>query len=250
MTTGFQQANPKRLGKSAKLTLQPRFSLLLLMAFILALVTVEFSQAEAMSQAQTFYKKGKERLNQKLHKDALTYFDLSLEADPNYTPALTERASLYLLLQQHAKAIDDCARVLKLKDVPTKTVVKCCRVLAECHAETGHYKEGENYLDRAIKLDPDNHKLYAYRAGIRKVLKEDKGAIADYSAVIRLRPNESPSEYSYRGRLYAAAGRHRDAVQDFTTAIKQTSKNEKFLVSRAEAYLKLRVFARCCVLSN
>ncbi len=219
------------------------FSSLLLIALSLTIVANPPATAESVDSA--LFVKGKELLKQKRPKEALHYFDISLKQNPEYIPSLLERAKIYVLLQQHEEAIKDCKKILSL-DQPDKSkhLAKTHKVLAECYTETGRYKDGEREIDIALKLDPTNHKYALYRAEIRKELRDTKGAIEDFGMAIKHKPDESPSEYFERGKLYASTGRLKDAVNDFTIAIKQTDKKERILVSRADAYLKLNQYEK------
>ena len=70
----------------------------------------------------------------------------------------------------------------------------------------------------AIRLDPDNPRLYLERAGTHSRLDRYEEAVADYDRAIRVDPDLAAA---YRGRCHAKSElrRHEEAIEDYDHAV-------------------------------
>lgn len=81
----------------------------------------------------------------------------------------------------------------------------------------GEYKEAISVCNKLMKKYPD-YEWYSERAKVYLILKDFKQAIRDFSKAIKLEPN---NQYNYqdRGNAYLAKGDYLKAIEDFTKAI-------------------------------
>jgi tetratricopeptide (TPR) repeat protein len=81
------------------------------------------------------------------------------------------------------------------------------------------------YLPNTIKLNlriltnPGDSMAYYNRATVRKECSDNKGAITDFTQVLRIDPMNA-SAYHHRGRLRQGLGDAKGALQDYQEAIK------------------------------
>lgn len=82
-------------------------------------------------------------------------------------------------------------------------------------------------FSQAIRLKPDYVSAYNNRGIARDMLKQHAAAISDYDAVIRLKPDYVIA-YNNRGIAKANLGRHEDAIKDYDKVIEI---NKNFLAA-------------------
>lgn len=80
------------------------------------------------------------------------------------------------------------------------------------------------YYDRAIARDPEYVEAYNKRGGVRRRIGDLDGAIADFGAVARLRP-DSGAGYFNRGVTFQMKRDAEAALSDFATAIRYDQAN-------------------------
>ena len=79
-------------------------------------------------------------------------------------------------------------------------------------------KRAIEYLNEAIRLNPDSAEAYTGRGLAYKSLGQHQRAIQDYNQAIRLKPDYAEA-YGNRGLAYAKLGQYQRAIQDCTKAI-------------------------------
>jgi tetratricopeptide (TPR) repeat protein len=79
-------------------------------------------------------------------------------------------------------------------------------------------KKAIEYLNNAIKLQPDYEEPYNNRGNVYATLGQHQRAIEDYNETIRLKPDLAGAYYN-RGIAYAALGQHQRAIEDYNEAI-------------------------------
>ncbi len=83
----------------------------------------------------------------------------------------------------------------------------------------------------AIRLQPNNTKVYLSRGASKFLLKQHSAAIADYNIAIRLQPDNA-AIYLLRGFVKADLGQHFAAITDFDTVVRLQPDNAEAYVSR------------------
>ena len=188
------------------------------------------------SPAAAKYEESQKLIKAKKYTEAFASIDESLKLDPEYGPALVQKAALHLLMEQFDKAEEDCREGLKYK-IPKKNLSQCHKILAECYVQEGDYKRAETEMDQAIKLQPDARKNYQFRYKVCRVLKKYDKAIADCNSVLAMGSEFPASDLINRAEIYMVQKRYRDAINDYSAAIKSDEKRaERLYVDRAYAY--------------
>jgi tetratricopeptide (TPR) repeat protein len=94
------------------------------------------------------------------------------------------------------------------------------------------------YLNNAIKLQPDAADVYFIRATAYYDLGQPQLAIKDYNEAIRLKPDYA-SAYYHRGNAYASLRQYERASKDYNEAIRLEPNYAMAYYNRGNAYLKL-----------
>jgi len=84
---------------------------------------------------------------------------------------------------------------------------------------------------KAIKIDPNYTKAYYNRGRSKHKLKDFNGAIADYNKAIKLDPNYTEAYYN-RGRLKYKLRDYFGAMSDYTKAIRIDPADALWLVTK------------------
>ncbi|MBC8430585.1 MAG: tetratricopeptide repeat protein [Desulfobacterales bacterium] len=92
-----------------------------------------------------------------------------------------------------------------------------------------------NYVNQAIRLDPNLIRAYRLRAGVYKDLKQYQRALEDHNQAIRLDPGD-PYSYRFRGNTYREIGQYQRAIEDYNQAIRLEPNNSEFYRWRGQFY--------------
>jgi tetratricopeptide (TPR) repeat protein len=105
-----------------------------------------------------------------------------------------------------------------------------------------NYKRAVPFLDHAIKLAPDDGRLYLDRGSALFWMEEYQRAMADFTTALKLDPKSSWKSYELRARCRSELGDFKAAVTDISNAIKveKDPHNKAFLFKeRATYYINL-----------
>jgi len=103
-------------------------------------------------------------------------------------------------------------------------------------------KDGRNpnqaldYLNQAIRLDPNYAGAYAQRGVAYSVIGQQQRAIEDYNHAIRLNPNNIMA-YTGRGMAYKVSGQHQRAIEDYNHVIQLDPNNAMAYSIQGVAYI-------------
>lgn len=113
---------------------------------------------------------------------------------------------------------------------------------ARCVYFLGDYSQAVQETSEVIRREPKQAEAYLFRARSLKMLGRIPQAMQDYSTAIDLRP--TADAYYGRGLAYSKEfqGKEREAVNDFTAAIRLDPKHVGAYNFRAQAYSKLDDF--------
>jgi len=92
------------------------------------------------------------------------------------------------------------------------------------------------YLDEAIKLEPNFSWAYNNRGNVYRDLGQYQRAIEDYDEAIRLKPDYDLF-YVNRGNAYCDLGQYQRAIEDYNVAINLNPDSANAFVNRGNAYL-------------
>jgi tetratricopeptide (TPR) repeat protein len=98
-------------------------------------------------------------------------------------------------------------------------------------------------FSQALKLDPNNAKIYVERGNAYGDKGDNDRAIADYDQAIRLNPNFAEA-YSNRGNAYLSKGDHDRAIADYDQAIRLNPNFAEAYYNRGNSYYVKRDYDR------
>jgi tetratricopeptide (TPR) repeat protein len=183
---------------------------------------------------------------------AIQDFDHALSLDSKLVEAYLGRAWAYDQLDNFEGAVKDYQKYLSCGGISHRVPALCC--LADNLGQMGKTDEAIKALDTAIKLEPRcgiAHKqrgsflnndtrnprqaivdftvaieekalnyrdVYALRASAYTRVKDYPKAVADYTTVMKLSPNDD-NAYRQRGAIYELMGDYKKAIEDYSAGI-------------------------------
>jgi tetratricopeptide (TPR) repeat protein len=104
-------------------------------------------------------------------------------------------------------------------------------------------KKAIEYLNNAIKLQPDYADAYLSRGIAYDNLRQHQRAVEDFNEAIRLKPDLAYA-YNNRGNVYRQIGQHQRAIEDFNEAIRLKPDNSSAYNNRGLIYANLGQYQR------
>ena len=99
------------------------------------------------------------------------------------------------------------------------------------------------WLNEAIRLNPDYADAYNYRGGVYSQLGQYDRAIQDNNEAIRLTPNYFWGFY-FRGDVYVRLKQYQRAIEDYNEVIRLNPSLASVYSNRGAAYLELKQYQR------
>ncbi len=134
------------------------------------------------------------------YENAVSFFNRTIEMDPNMAEAYLFRGLAYRNMQKYKEALADYTKLLS--------------------------------------IDPNSAPAYNNRGVVYWKQGKHKEALADYNKTLSLAPNDY-IVYNNRGVVYYEMGNYENALADYTKAISLNSKFAQSYWNRAVSYLKL-----------
>lgn len=119
---------------------------------------------------------------------ALSKTNTELRNNPNKEQWYYIRAQLYEGKEDYKTAIEDYKKLLELTDVDFRASVKA--LIASCYSELGQYSSAIANFDESIALDSTRAYDYGSRGDAKRLTKDYKGALEDFTKAIELKPTE------------------------------------------------------------
>ncbi|MBK1987338.1 tetratricopeptide repeat protein [Sphaerospermopsis aphanizomenoides BCCUSP55] len=200
----------------------------------------------------------------KKYQEAITDLTKAIQLDPKNAKYYHIRGLQYGGLEDYKKAIEDLTEAIRLD--PKGFSYYASRGFI--YLGLKDYKQAISDLTEAIGRDPKNRPytmagfrysefkdnkialssynrmlglVYLSRADAYVEIKEYKQAINDYTQAIKLDPKNA-SYYSFRGNAYLKLKEYKQAIDDYTQAIKLEPKNARYYVGRSQAYIQLKEY--------
>ncbi|KPL86656.1 tetratricopeptide repeat protein [Herpetosiphon geysericola] len=148
------------------------------------------------------------------YQNALHYYTLTIEMDPNYAEYYNERANIYLQIGDYAAAERDYRQSIELSPPYTEVWTN----LAQCYQLQDEFEQAVGAFSRALDIDPKNVVALNHRAECYEALGQTQAAIDDYSDSLRLKPSDS-GIVANRAILYYELGDLVASLADLNTAI-------------------------------
>jgi tetratricopeptide (TPR) repeat protein len=131
-----------------------------------------------------------------------------------------------------------CFLILGLISTPVAADEDIFKIGVEALNKKDYYFAVACFSD-VLQHDPQNAKVYNFRALAYQGRGKWEGAIEDFTEVIRLQP-KFPDVYMNRGNAFFQKKDYEKAVQDFTHVIGFDSKNALAYINRANVYKQLK----------
>jgi tetratricopeptide (TPR) repeat protein len=171
------------------------------------------------------------------YEKAIRAFSRYLKIEPEHALVIVRRGQAYLFSRDFAKATKDFERAIQLDH----SNLLARENLAACLMEMDDRKGALVEYTHAIRLRPDDDRLYVERGRIHAARGRKEKARDDFMQAIAIRPANYEA-YRERGWLYAMLGKYRNAVEDFDVSIEIFSKQPELIARRGELQLKRNRF--------
>lgn len=214
---------------------------------------------------------GGNRLRESDPEQARRWYDTALIANPEYAPALMERASLAETQGDREQAISDYGAAIASNPRLLHNGEPVLLTLGDIYLREqqldeaftyfdqaadlnllgfdfyedrgefffryidGNYALAEAYYDRAIEREPWNTTLFFNRAWSRYEQKDYAGTREDYTAVIRLEPDNGAA-YHNRALAWADDEEYTQALADYRLAFRYLTEDPCNYQNRGAAY--------------
>lgn len=106
------------------------------------------------------------------------------------------------------------------------TVTGFCQTIQDCLKYAEECREKQDwpglirYCNKGLDLKPNTYIFYWYRGTAKQQLSDLRGALLDFDAAIRIKPEENPIVYYDRAVAKFLLKKYKEALPDFDMAIK------------------------------
>jgi tetratricopeptide (TPR) repeat protein len=176
-----------------------------LVLYFLLFVLVQGLPAQTQT-AESYLKQGKEKINKKEYKRAITDFSISLEIEPS-VEAYFLRATAKYMLDNVLEALTD--------------------------------------YDNALSLDPYNAVIYNSRGNIKDELKRTVEAMKDYNKAISLDSNYTNAYYN-RAIAHYNVQEFKEAQSDFSHVLLKTPQDAEAMIGIGLCLVKMNKAEEAC----
>ncbi len=165
---------------------------------------------------EAFYNSGIARYDLKQHTEAIIAFNKVVELNHNFASAYYNRGIVKSELDQPESAIADFDKVIEL-DL-NRDFVDIHYIKGIVNAHFKRYETAISDFDEAIRLNPDDAKVYDSRGIVKGLLKRYEPAISDHTIAIDIMPDFAEA-YAHRGGAKVELGNIDEAKSDLQTAL-------------------------------
>lgn len=191
--------------------------------------------SHSLPLARQYTEQGFAYLFQQHFDEAKECFSRAIQSDPDSVIAYVGRGGLYgTYLQKYEDAILDYNQAIRLD--PNNAKIYLERGL--CRYRLQHYEDALVDQTHAIRLDPTLEPAYYNRGLIYYCLGKYEEAIIDYSKAIDLNPDDSLN-YADRGLTYLNLDHYEKALTDLNKAIELNSQYAPAYSHRGRVYVEL-----------
>lgn len=232
--------------------------------FLLSLTTFAQKEVELNEQGIEYAKKGD------LEK-AFDLFNKAIETNPKYPNGFSNRGQVYRQMKKYDLAIIDFTKSLELNaDNPNiisaradaymsvnnfekattdyTTIINKNPSYKDIYFDRGYsyimqkkYEEAKKDMEQQLVLNPNDFKSLANLINLKKHLKMNTEALADYESLIKNFPNQPNMHivYNNRANLYQDLNELDKALADINKALEIKPDYDMGYLNRAEIYNKM-----------
>ena len=137
----------------------------------------------------------------------------------------------------NAVRIIACSEVVADNATPPAARIEAYRTRADAYVERAAHTDAIADYSEVLRLKPDDGASYYGRGQARLALNQTDGALSDFTQAIRL-SGDSPGLYIARGYAQLVKGNANESIADFTVAIRLDPKNASAFNNRGLAWRK------------
>ena len=199
--------------------------------------------SEKELRAEVMFERGNVQMMLRQMDEAVTAYSDAIEFNPGYALAYYNRATVYGIIGEHDKVIEDCTKALELNsslDVKQKRLFRAavCNNRGSAYSNKGEFESAFKDFNTAIKHKPDFAVAYYNRGVAYGKIGEIDQAIKDYTTTIKYQPKFAMACYN-RGIAYFSKGNFDKAIEDCNQAIKHKSDFAIAYYIRGAAYSQI-----------
>lgn len=166
------------------------------------------------------------------YEEAIRYFGMTMEMDPNYSEYYNDRGNIYLRLGRFDDARADYLEAIRLSPPYFEVYTN----LGQCYRAAGDMTSAVNAYSRSLDLEANQVLALLGRANAYEQMGNPQQAIDDYSAALALDPQQWEA-LGNRGVLHYFSGALDAAIADFSAAIALKPEEADLYGNRATALL-------------
>jgi tetratricopeptide (TPR) repeat protein len=167
-------------------------------------------------------------------EQALADFEEVLRRTPGNEHAINGKANVLFELGRYAEAEATYTAGLEIK----KGMITLMVNRAAARYYLGKYAEALEDLEKAERRRPNYPGIYSKRTVIYMAMKDYNRAVQSAKKTAELEPTNH-ANYGDMGTALQAMGRHQEAIEAFTQAIRIYDKGERYYRGRAQSYEKV-----------
>ena len=196
-------------------------------------------------------RKGDAYLGSKDYRNAIAEYTNAIEHKPEDAILYLKRGNAYLALNQFKQAVPDYENAIVINPGLPEPYYG----LGLIHFKRQEYREAILRFSKTIQLSPDHLTTdmgsvvvthtnplkglaYAYRGDVHLSLGQYRQAISDYTSALKIDPKDS-EKYNRRGITYAHLGEYERAISDYSMAIVLNPDESSAYKNRGVVYIVL-----------
>ena len=197
----------------------------------------DYIEAVKKLGAVNWYKEGYALAVARKYRDAISFYNKAIEADPLNALAFNARGWAYYKISDYKSALNDNNRAIELRPNFPVALVNRANTLWGMKI----YDKALLDTNRALELKPDYSRAFEVRSLIYLFMNKYALAIEDSSKAIELNPNNSYA-YLNRGNAYRYSERYEEALLDFRKSIEINPANPDVYQSRGYTLFLLKKY--------
>ena len=175
------------------------------------------------------------------YEKAIDHYEKAITQWPEYYEAYIGRGNAYFKQDQFHLAVIDYKSATNLN----KENVQGFYLAGLCYMKDSVYDEAAYFFDKALEIQPENHKARYHKAVSNAARANVLFALKDFYYLI----NENyllEKCYFNRGILFQTLNNYGGAIHDFSKAMELGNINERILQERANCYIQIKDMDKAC----
>lgn len=182
--------------------------------------------------------RGNLRLNTGDYEGAIADYNEAIRMKPLFPYTYHNRAVAYHRLDRYDESIEDYTRAIERMPANDPGLSRSYSYRGVARAAKGDYEGAIADYTEVLRLDPNDLTAYTNRGAARYRLRDYKGSMEDYTQVLHLDPSNVLA-YGNRGAARSALGDNKGAVEDLTKALQHNASLSQIYYQRGKARLAM-----------